>query len=328
MNQRIIPLFLLLTSLSCATLDPALFKKKPEARIEKFNIDSISLQDITLLFETSIKNPYPVGITLDGVTSRFVIEQKQLFETRSQEGLKIPAKDQAMNPFTVTLKYLDIINIVKDYTQKDYLNCLIEGNIVLAIPRTGIPGVPDSLTFPYKLEKKIPAIKPSISIKNFSIAKPSQSAILDAIKKSAKSLNYLQVIQMVDYMLKGDYDKAFTQVNPEDLDLKFSVSFDIELENKTKMGINFDRLVYDFYLNEDKLVAGDTASIKTIGNKSILKIKNDFSLRSFSRSIGQALKDHKGDFHLKGETYLKLPKEIKSEPLKLLFNEKGSMTIQ
>lgn len=319
-------LMMLVLIYSCASMDSSLFKEKPKAEIEKVDIQSISLQDVTLLFDVKISNPYPVGINLAGISSKFLIEQKQLFETSSAEGLKIPAKKSAMNSFTVNLKYTDIINIIKDYQKKDALNCAIDGNIVLAIPKTGIPGVPPTYTFPYKLEKKIPAIKPSINIKNFTIKKPSSKEIIKAVKDSGKSIDPFKVIKLVDKLLTGKYEEAFKIIKPEDLDLKFDVNFDIVMKNETKSKMVFDKFQYDFFLNSDKLIKGETTDIKMQGNKSILRVQNRISLVTFSKSITQALKKKSGDFHLQGETYLKLP-AIKKEPIKLLFNEKGNVKI-
>ncbi|MDD5065552.1 MAG: LEA type 2 family protein [bacterium] len=326
--KQFIIIFLLIALIpACATFDPGLFQKKPEAKLEKTDIDSITLQDITLLFDVKITNPYPVAINLAGVSTKFSIDGNQFFETGTKDQLKIPAKDSAMNTFKVNLKYADIINIIKDYSKKDYLNCDIEGVISLAVPRTGIPGVPEKLDFPYKLSKKIPALKPQIAIKGFSIKKPSTDEIKKAVLASGKSLNILDVISLVDKLLKGNYAEAFKVVKAEDLDLKFDINFNIELKNETQNKIDFSYFNYDFFLNSDKMVSGQTTDIKTTDNTTLLAVKNTVSLRAFSQTIVNAIRDKAGDFSLKGETAIKLPDEIKKEPLKLSLDEKGRLNI-
>lgn len=312
---------------SCASLDPSLFKKRPEAEIESFDIESISLQDITFLFNVKIKNPYPISINLDKITSIFTINKNQLFETSTKDKLNIKANDSAMNSFTVKLKYQDIINIVKDYSEKDSLDCGIAGDIVLAIPKTGIPGIPESYTFPYKVKKAIPTIKPKISIKNFQIKKPSNDEIKKAVMNSAQDLDFLEVIKVVDKLLAGKYDEALKILDPKKLDLKFDVNFDIHMQNDTKTKINFAYFNYDFFVNKDKLIKGKTTDIQIKGNLSILRIQNSISLKSFSKSLASALFNKKGDFHLQGETAIKLPDKIKKDPVKLIVNEKGNLTI-
>ena len=49
----------------------------PEAKIVNFDIDSLSLRDITLLFDIEIKNPYPVKLKLSQMKSVFFIDKKQ-----------------------------------------------------------------------------------------------------------------------------------------------------------------------------------------------------------------------------------------------------------
>jgi len=300
MFYKIFPIIFIILILfyCCATLDPSLFKKSPQAKIEKFDITSITLKDISLLFDVKISNPYPISINLDKVTSKFTVEGNQLLDTSTEDELKIPANDSAINPINVTLKYADIIKIIKDYKQKDYLKCEIEGEIIVAIPKTGIPGVPESYTFPYKVNKEIPALKPKISIKNFSIQKPSKTAITRAIKESGKNLNFLEIIELIDKLLDGDYSGAFKVINPEDLDLKFNINFDIELKNDTKSAITFDYFNYVFFLNDDKLIKGKTTDIKTVDNTTLLRVKNRISLKNFSQSIGKALKEKAGGFKL------------------------------
>jgi len=318
---------LFLFFLNCATIDYSLFKKKPEAVIEKFDIDSITFDSVTFIFDVKIINHYPISINLAGVKTKFIIEGKQFFETIAGEGLVIPKNSSKTNSFKLNIKYADIINIVKDYTKKDSIEFLIEGDISIKVPQTGIPGVPEFLNFPYKLNKKVPTIKPVIIIKGFSILKPSEDEIKEAILKSGKNLNFLDVINLIDKLLKGNYSEAFKIIKPEDLDLKFGINFDVELKNETTAKIDFSYLNYEFFLNNDKIVSGTTSDIKTSKNITLIKIKNIISLKDFSQSLANLLKNKTGEFNLKGETAVKFPDEIKKEPLRLIVNEKGKMNV-
>jgi LEA14-like dessication related protein len=71
----------------CATMPKG--TKKPEAKIIKTDIDSLSLRDITLVFDVEISNPYPVELKLDGIIFDVKVENKQLFKTETSKGLKI-----------------------------------------------------------------------------------------------------------------------------------------------------------------------------------------------------------------------------------------------
>ncbi len=311
----------------CATLDKSLFRTRPTAKIENFDIASISFQDITFRLNVAIKNPYPIAINLSKITSIFLIEKNQLFSAETEKGLRISANSESINPIDVTLKYSDIIKIIKDLSKNDYLNCEINGDIILAIPDTGIPGIPKSLKFPYKVTKKIPIIMPSISIKNFSIEKPSNEEVMNSIKKSGNNLNPITVMRVITYLLAGDYDKAFKLINPNDIDLKFDVVFNVEMNNRTKVPIKFDELSYNCTLAGDTMIKGTTSNIISKRNITIMMIRNRISLKSFSKSLVNVLKNKKGDFNLQGNTYIKLPDEIKKEPLKLNFDQNGKFNL-
>jgi LEA14-like dessication related protein len=292
--------------------------KKPSANIEKFDIDSISFRDISLLFDVAISNPYPVGISLNNVTFKFSIEGNKLFETTTPRGFKIKANGKENTQFIVNIEYSKIEKIVRDYMKKDYLKCEVEGALVLKIPNTGIPGVPESVSFPFNLKTMIPAVKPEISIKNFKIKAPDVSAVTSAIKKSGKYLN-TDIISGKDIK-----ESAF---KPSDIDLKLDVNFDIEVKNKTAAKILFNNLSYDFFMNSENMFKGNTNESKMSGNVLILKIVNQLSSKAMGKGITKVFKDKKGSFNIKGQTSIKLPESIRKEPLKLQFDEKGNFSL-
>ncbi len=321
MKKLFILTFSILIFTSCASFT---LSQKPEASIEKFDIESISLRDITLLFDIGISNPYPIGMKLDDVIMKFSIEGRQLFKTNTGNGFRIKASRKSTTVLRVNLKYKDIMRIVRNYNQKDYLNCMVDVKIILPLPN--IPGLEKFKSFDYQLKKQIPAIKPTIKIVNFKIRKPSMSDVNRAIGKSKKDLNSKKVYGMINDIISGKKPKKI--IDPSKLDLKLGVDFDIVLKNNTKAKLEFKSLEYDFYVNSDSLINGKTNKIKNYGNKSILRVSNEFSTMSLSKSILNALYRKKGNYSLKGETSIKLPNSIKRSPVKLIFNEKGLLKIR
>jgi len=71
--------------------------------------------------------------------------------------------------FYIKLKYSDAIKVIKNYSNKEYLNCKADIDVSILMPK--IPGIPKSYTFNVLKKIKIPAIKPSIKIVNFRIKK-------------------------------------------------------------------------------------------------------------------------------------------------------------
>ena len=298
---------------------------EPKAEIVNFDIESISLLDITLLFDIEISNPYPMKLNIDKIESTVFVENKQFLKT-SADKLSIKSKGKEKTRILVNLKYLDIINIVKDYTKKDSLECVVEMLMIIPLP-AAVAVVGKDVKFDFKLSKDIPAIKPEISIANFTVKKPSAADIEAALKNTAnKNLNVNTVVNMFGAILDG---KNPTKViDPADLDLKLNVNFDVVLKNKTAAEMLFQDLNYDFKVNDSKLVDGYTKDIKNRQGESIIGINNDFSSKALGASILKAFDDSKGNYSLTGFSMVKFPDKIKKTPLRLNFNEKGTLSIK
>lgn len=309
---------------SCKSFD---INRKPEAVIERFDIDSISLRDITFAFDVGINNPYPVGLKLEDIRMKFSVENRQFFQTSTGKGVRIKANGKSVSEFKVSLKYVDIIKIVKDYASKDRLDCAIDLEIVIPLPEIAQKaGFGKSVTFKNHVNKKIPAIKPSVSIANFRVEKPSLDQIEKSLISAKKSVSKEKVYGMFNDMLSGK--KSEQVINPADLDLKLRVNFDIELKNSTTAKLLFNNLNYDFAVNSSSLVEGKTENVKFSGGKYILTVASEFSSKALGKSVVTALTDRKGKFTLKGHTFVKFPDEIKKEPLKLTFDENGDLGIK
>jgi len=297
---------------------------KPTAEIVNFDIDSISFTDITLLFDVEIYNPYPVKLKLSRVESTFFVENKQFFKTSTNK-LKIKAKGKETTRLFINLKYADIIGIVKDYSNKDSLECVVDMVVVLPLPKT-VRKAAENVTFKFNLKKTIPAIKPEINIANFTVKKPSTAEIEAALKKARKNLNADSVKNMFSSLIDGKSTNKI--IDPSALDLKLKVNFDIIMKNKTKAALFFKDLKYDFKVNNSKLVEGLTKDIKNKTGEYILSINNEFSSKALGKSILKAFSDGKGNFALTGYSMVKFPDKIKKTPLKLNFNEKGVLAIK
>lgn len=325
-----IPLFIVMMSGSSSAfeLPDSLggFKvPKPTAEIINFDIDSISLTDITLLFDVEITNPYPVKLKLSRVESTFYVENKQFFKT-STDQLKIKAKGKETTRLLVNIKFADMAKIVKDYKDKDSLECVVDMVVVLPLPKA-VSGLAKEVTFKFNLKKNVPAIKPEINIANFTVIKPSKAEIEEAIKKAAnKNLNADAITSMFGAILDGKNPAKV--IDPSDLDLKLKVNFDVVMKNKTKAAIFFNDLNYNFNVNSSKLVDGYTKDIQNKQGEYILSVNNVFSSKALGASILKAFKDGKGDFALTGFSMVKFPDKIKKTPLKLNFNEKGVLSIK
>jgi hypothetical protein len=308
---------------ACAGSD---FTRKPEAEISRFDIDSISLRDITFAFDVSISNPYPIGLTLEALKVDFFVEGKEAFSTTTSGGLKIPARGKEAATFLVTLKYADVIGIVSDYAKKDYLSTVIKTEIVIPLPE--IPGLPPSLSFSYDLEKQIPAVKPRVSIANFHVQQPTAAEIAEAAKEAGKAAAAQAIGSVLSNLLSGKSTSAAQAVSLSDVDLPLTVSFDIELANETAAKLEFAELDYDFAVNGNPLIKGLTDSVTRKGNVSVVSVVNRFSTKGLTSAIIDAFTSGTGEFSLTGGTAVQFPEEIRKTPVPLEFIESGKFDLR
>lgn len=303
---------------------------KPTATIEKFDIKKISLRDITFTFDIGVNNPYPVALNMDAVELDFSVEKNKLFHTATSQGFKVAAKGKAVSSFETTLTYESIIQVIKDYNTRDYLNCDVDVLVIIPIPKT-VKAVPETVKLAFKLGQKIPAIKPKVSIAKFTVVPPNTKDIENALKKSAldsvKKADPQKVMNLFTSLIQGK-PVSNPEIKPQDIDLKFKVNFDIILENQAKAPLIFNSLHFEFLVNADQLVQGDTTTFSNSGTTTVLQVVNEFSSKNLSKAVIDAFKNGTGTFTVKGNTSLNLPPAILNHPLVLDFSETGNFNLR
>jgi len=315
-------------AMSCASSEGQAFDfkipqgvKLPEVSIKDFDIKGISLRDIDFLFDIEIYNPYPIGLKLAKVDFKIDVEKKRLFSTTTPSGFTVKARGRAVSPLVLNLEYSKIIGIVKDYRDKEYLMCEISGE--LHIPLPNIPGIPKTFKFPFKVSKKIPAIKPTVAVHNFKVSAPSMAEIQDAIRRSGQNLNPDRIFGAIGDMLKGRKIDA-KSIGLADLDVKMKVNFDLKIKNDTRAKLLFDKLNYDFSINDEKVFRGDSGDTRSVGDTLIVTVANELSSKSLGKGVLRVFEQRKGAFKVRGETFINLPADIKKGPLRLSFDEGGN----
>lgn len=310
----------------CVSTVAAISVPKPTAEITKFQVEAISLRDVTFLFELTVKNPYPVGLSFSGMNMDFLVENAKVFSAANKGGFKVPAKGTKGNTFTVTLAYEDIIKVVKGYTSKEWLDTVIQGKLSIPLPQT-IPGLPKEVSFSYNLEKKIPAIKPQVSVVGFEVKPPSAEQIAGAAKKAGKKVNPETARGVFSDLFKGKRPKK-ELFDPATLDVPLTVSFTIEVKNEAAAPLGFTALDYQLSVNGESLVAGKSTKVVRRGSSTLVTVESVFSSRKLSDNVRSLFDTRSGTFEVRGSASLKLPDEIRVEPIPLSFKEGGTFKIQ
>ena len=320
-------LFALLAAAQLAAA-PAVFAAglpRPTAELKRFEVAALSLRDITFLFEVAVKNPYPLALPFDGMGLAFSVEGAKVFTAASRGGFTVPASGSKANSFTVSLAYADVITAVREYTTKDYLSTVID--VTMSIPLPKLPGLPKSLPFTWSLKKKIPAIKPRIAVLDFRVVPPTQEQIRAALVKAGRKVDAGKALGVLKNVLEGKKPPAGI-IDPSEIDVPVSVSFTIELANEAKAALSFARLGYDLAVNGDPLVSGESAEVVREPGRSLITVVSTFSSRSLSQNVRKLFTDRKGTFTLHGTAAIKLPDEIRKDPVPLEFEEAGSFSIR
>lgn len=317
-------LTLVLAVLAAVPRGPAAALPKPTAELKRFEVAAISLRDVTFLFEVAVKNPYPLALPFDGMAMAFSVEGTRAFTAASQGGFTVPASGTKANTFTVTLVYADVIRVVKDYAAKEYLDTAVD--VKLSIPLPKLPGLPKSVPFSWTLRKKIPAVKPRLAVLDFKVVPPTQEQIRAALVKAGKKVDAGRALGALKNVLEGKKPPAGI-IDPAEIDVPVSVSFTIELANEAKAELSFAKLGYALAVNGDPLVAGESTQVVRREGRSLITVVSTFSSRGLSQNVRKLFQERKGTFTLRGTASIKLPDEIRREPVPLEFEEGGAFTI-
>lgn len=298
---------------------------KPTAEITQFQVQAISLRDVTFRFELTVSNPYPLGLSFSGMTLDFSVEGAKVFSTVDQGGFSVPARGKKSSTFNVTLAYADIYKLVQNYSTKEWLDTVINGKLSIPLPK--IRGLPSTVSFAYKLEKKIPAIKPTVAITSFSVTPPSASEVAAALAKAGKKADPEKARGTIADILAGKKPVA-PVIDPAELDLPLKISFTIQIKNEARGPLTFSTLGYELFINNESLVVGNSSSVKQDGQQVLVTVANTFSTKRLTSGVRALFSEGKGSFRVTGSASIKLPDEVSTVAIPLGFDEGGTFSIK
>jgi LEA14-like dessication related protein len=295
---------------------------KPTAEITSFRLEALSLRDATFSFDLAVKNPYPVDLPVSGLTLDFAVEGEKVFHTANQGKFSVPANKKKTNTFLVILPYEGIISLVKNYLDKDWLDTVISGKLTIPLPK--LPGLPKEVSFDYKLQQKIPALKPEVTLLAFAVQGPTEAQIAEATKKQASKLSPKDVYKAFQSILAGK--KPETKIKPQDLDVPFTITYVLSIENKAKAPLGFKSMGYTLDVNDEHLVEGESAEVRQQGTKTLVTVANTFRSKQLSEGLQQIFQARQGRFHVTGKASLQVPPSVRKEPVPLDFDETGAFS--
>ncbi|HMV41979.1 MAG TPA: hypothetical protein PK079_23170 [Leptospiraceae bacterium] len=278
---------------------------EPTFTLKSVDINKITLENISLKLLTNVRNPYPVSIPKSILDMNVLIEGTNLAKFSKVDLGKIEASSNKDLPVDVILKYSDLMDIYKKLPGKDLLNVKLDGVLNVPIPESYQLAGKKSFEFPFTQDKQIPAVLPTIDIRNFKIVKPDTDQISSGVKDGATNTakTYL------DNLLSGKKTNlgSAAQAGLSNVDIDVATEFEIALANQAAAALKFSDLKYDLALNGEKFLSGVPVDIINNGKESIVKVKTSFPLKSLSSGIADAIQKKSSDFKLKGLSGLNVP---------------------
>ena len=278
---------------------------KPTFSLKSVDITKITLENISLKVLTNVRNPYPAALPKSILDMNVSIEGTNLAKFSKMDLGRIEANSNKDLPVDVIMKYTDLIDIYKKIPGKELLDVKLDGVLNVPIPEKLQIAGKTSFDFPFTQGKQIPAVLPTIDIRNFKIIKPEPTQIVNSAKDAVTTtaMNYL------DSLLSGKKTTPVSaaQAGLANVDIDVATEFEIALANQAAAALKFSDLKYDLALNGEKFLSGVPVDIINNGKESIVKVKTSFPLKSVSSGIADAIQKRSSDFKLNGLSGLNVP---------------------
>lgn len=120
-------LFLAAMLSSCASLKESI--KKPEVSVQQAKITGISLNGMDVDFVLGVKNPNPIGLSLDGLSYKLDIEEKTLLKGKTAHKLKLAANGQSTLTLPLALAFKDMFDGASALVKQEKVRYALGGDI-------------------------------------------------------------------------------------------------------------------------------------------------------------------------------------------------------
>lgn len=305
----------------CALVSVIQNAEKPSVTLSSAEIVSITLTEINIRLHTIVTNPYPVPFPASTLAMDVSVEGSHL--SRMDSKLQsIPASQQKPVPVDVKITYHDLAEIYKKMPGKETLVVSIKGNLAVNFPKqTIIPGLPDHLDLPFEAQKEIPAVLPSIAIRNFRIIRPEIPTTAPELIKRAE--------QYIDGLFNRNRPSPGSAAASglSQIDVTIRTEFEIVLKNDAAARINFEKLNYVLTVNKENFLSGTDTAILNQGRESVVTVQTSFPLKGITSTLADIIRRKSAAFQLVGSAQIMIP-GLSGEGLSYQFDRSGNLTWQ
>ena len=206
---------------SCATVNQIF--GSPQLAVSGVSIKSLDLEGITFNMDYSISNPYPVGFSIKSVAADVMYDTTKFTSLSADEGVKVASGGTQKNALSFKIPYETIISMAKNgISGKTALPFSISGNAALDLSAVSFLEN-QSLTIPFTKSFDVPVFKPSLSVSNVALQKPTLTELKDAF--IGGGMGATKALSVATAIISGNsvVDTIFDGVNL-DMNLNFDVN--------------------------------------------------------------------------------------------------------
>ena len=235
---------------SCSVFQKILAPSMPEFQINDFSVKDVGLDGITFHIDAELLNHLPVPLPESIMNMKLNINDQQL-TTFKTSPIAVKARGKTPVPVDMTLRYIDIYRIVSSMSLIESFKVGFHGSADFPV---SMPGLPDTISVPFDVEKTVPSFLPDISLGDINIRRPDLSSLVGAL---------------------------FTSEIPLGLDL------DLIVANKGGAKFNFDDMGYTMLLGNKPVFKGTSQTAETAadGKSTTIRISTDVPLKESVKAI-------------------------------------------
>jgi len=271
----------------CIIFQKILMEKDPEFKIHQVKLHDIKLSGIILKIDSELINHYKFGLPESQL--KFDIKINDLLLSKYQsDKFQVAANSSVRIPIYLQLKFSDIANIIKNFSNTKIIKLNLVGGVDFSID---IPGLPKNVFVPFNVEKTLPAFYPKISLQNFKI--------------ELKELKLNQV--------------AFA-------DPKILINLKLLIENEGGALFNFSSKDLTLQLAEQKILNIKNQT-DTFTKSHIIEISSEISLKDSLKNIYNTLLTNKNiQYLLKGNLSFNF-QDVDFDHYEIPFEKKGDFLL-
>lgn len=238
---------------SCSADQLSKMIEKPSVNFEKISFGSLDTDGITLNCNYSVKNPYPISLSLAKVMADVKCNGSDFTTLTANEGISITKNSTKSNTFNFKIPYDSLLNFAKNYGSNKSLPFTVSGNAQVS------NSIISSLSIPFSKTIDVPVFKPSFSLSNPKIVLPTLSELTSSLINGGVSS--IKAASLAKSLLSGE--KVASDIF-DGINLNVKLNFDLSVKNE-------GGAAWNYLLKSCSIKSSDSSLIDldTIGNKSI-----------------------------------------------------------